>query len=229
MQRPTEQHLTALHHTLSYVTHTAGQGILLKATDQLHLHAFSDSDWAACLDTRRSITGYVLMLDNSPISWKSKKQHTVSKSTSEAEYRALSSAATEVTWLVRLLAKLGLTDLRPVTLYCDNQSAIHLAHNPIQHERTKHIDIDCHFTREKILEGLIHLAYVPTSQQLADLFTKALPSTKLLPLLSKLGVYPTPSLRGEVNHTQYSPHHKTCCCSTRDYYSSTTCATSCHT
>ena len=136
------------------------------------------------------------MLGHSPIFWKSKKQSTVSKSSSEAKYRALFSAGSEVTWLVRLLGELGLTKLQPVTLFCDNQSAIHLAHNPIQHERTKHMAIDCHFTREKVLEGLIHLTYIPTKEQLADLFTKSLPSTQLLPLLSKLGIYPTLSLRG---------------------------------
>lgn len=79
------------------------------------------------------------------------------------------------------------------------QSSIHLAHNPIQHERTKHIAIDCHFTREKVLEGLNHLTYLPTKEQLVDLLTKSLPSTKLLPLLSKLGVINiTSSLRGHV-------------------------------
>ena len=195
MQYPTDQHFDALIHTLSYVGHTACQGILLKASNKLNLQAFFDSDWASCIDTRHPITGYVLMLGQSPVSWKSKKQSTISKSSSEAEYRALSSAASEITWIVRLL-DLDLTHLQPVTLFCDNQSAIHVAHNPIQHERTKHIATDCHFTCEKVLEGLLHLAYIPTNEQLADLFTKSLPSTQLLPLLYKLGVYPTPSLRG---------------------------------
>lgn len=181
MQHPTEQRFAALTHTLHYVASTAGQGILLKLSLQLNLQAFSDSDWAACIDTSRSITGYVLMLGNSPISWKSKKQSIVSKSSSEAEYRALSSTASEITWLVRLLTELGVTNLQPVTLFCDNQSAIHIAHNPVQHERTKHIVIDCHFTREKVLAGLLQLTYIPTKQQLADLFTKYLPSTQLLP------------------------------------------------
>lgn len=162
MQNPTDQHFAALTHTLHYVAGTVGQRISLNGSNNLTLQAFSDFDWAACLDTRRSVTGYILMLGSSPISWKSKKQSTVSKSSSEAEYRALSSAASEITWLVRLLTELGVPNLAPVTLFCDNQSAIHLAHNPVQHERTKHISIDCHFTREKVLEGLLHLTYIPT-------------------------------------------------------------------
>ena len=123
------------------------------------------------MDTCRSVTGYILLLGNSPISWKSKKQSTISKSSYEAEYHAVSSAASEITWIVRLLEDINVTNLKPVTLFCDNQSSIQLAHNPIQHERTKHIAIDCHFTREKVLEVLIHLIYLPTSQQLADIFT----------------------------------------------------------
>lgn len=103
MQSPTDLHYQALVHTLNYVATTAGQGILLKASDTLTLHAYSDSDWGACLDTRKSVTGYIIMFGNSPISWKSKKQNTVSKSSCEAEYRAMATVASEVTWLVHLL------------------------------------------------------------------------------------------------------------------------------
>ncbi|XP_021852857.2 uncharacterized mitochondrial protein AtMg00810-like [Spinacia oleracea] len=103
MHCPKLSHIAALTHTLRYVNHASGQGILLKATDKLTLQDFSDSDWAACPSTRRSVIGYVLLLGNSPISWKSKKQSTISKSSSEAEYRAMSQASSEVTWIVRLL------------------------------------------------------------------------------------------------------------------------------
>ena len=132
---------------MRYIAATEGQGILLNSSGQLTLQAFSDSDWAACPNTRRSVTGYVLMLGSSPITWKSKKQSTVSKSSSEAEYRAMSSAASEVAWMVRLLQELQVPTIKPVVLHCDNMSAIHIARNPIYHERTKHIEIDCHFTR----------------------------------------------------------------------------------
>ncbi|XP_056697421.1 uncharacterized mitochondrial protein AtMg00810-like [Spinacia oleracea] len=189
MHSPKYQHIDALSHTLRYINSTAGQGILLKATDKLTLQAFSDSDWAACPTTRRSVTGYVLLLGNSPISWKSKKQSTISKSSSEAEYRAMSHAAGEVTWIIRLLEELGVTDLKPVVLHCDNQSAIHIATNPIFHERTKHIEVDCHFTRDKVLDGLLQLSYLPTQNQLADLFTKVLPGAQHRNLSSKLAIH----------------------------------------
>ena len=134
----------------------------------------------------------MVLFGSSPVSWKSKKQPTVSKSSAEAEYRALSQAAAEVTWLVRLLSELGVPYLQPNTLHCDNQSTIHIAKNPVFHERTKHIEIDCHFTRDKVLEGLLQLAYIPTSHQLADLLTKILPSPQHRELLSKLGMVDSP-------------------------------------
>lgn len=138
----------------------------------------------------------MLLLGDSPISWKSKKQATVSRSSSEAEYRAMAGAAAEVTWMVRILQEIGVVNLKPVTLHCDNQSALHIARNPVFHERTKHIDLDCHFTREKVMEGLIELTYLPTTHQLADVFTKVLPSAQFTNLLSKLGMSSMPSLRG---------------------------------
>lgn len=97
----------------------------------------------------------MILLGSSPVSWRSKKQNTVSKSSLEAEYRAMSQAASEVIWFVRLLEELGVASMKPVTLHCNNQSAIHIGKNPVFHERTKHIEIDCHFTRDKILEGLL--------------------------------------------------------------------------
>ena len=198
MNKPRLPHLQALLHVLRYIAHTNGQGIYLQATDSLTLQAYSDSDWGSCPNTRRSVIGYVLLLGNSPISWKSKKQGTISKSSSEAEYRAMAATASEITWMVRLLADLHVSSLKPILLNCDNQSAIHIGKNPVFHERTKHIELDCHFTREKVLEGLIELTYTPTAHQLADVFTKALSSPQHNYLLSKLGMssLPPPSLRG---------------------------------
>ena len=204
MQNPRTPHVAALHHTLNYVHSTANQGINIKGSTQLQLQAYSDSDWASCPNTRRSITGYILLLGSSPISWKSKKQSTVSRSSSEAEYRAMASAASEVTWLVRLLEELQVPSLKPVLLHCDNISAIHIAKNPVFHERTKHIDIDCHFTRDKVLEGLLQLTYLPTQNQLADVLTKILPSNQHQHLISKLGMTTIPSLRGGVNNIAYT-------------------------
>lgn len=125
MQKPTVLHFEALSHT--YLSATLGQGILLFGSDNLTLQAYSDSDWGACPDTRRSIFGFVLLLGHSPISWKSKKQATVSWSSSEAEYGSMASASSEVVWVVRLLEELGLQSLKPVTLHRNNMSALHIA------------------------------------------------------------------------------------------------------
>ena len=122
----------------------------------------------------------------------------------------MAHAASEVTWLVRLLAELGVQNLTPVQLHCDNQSALHIARNPVFHERTKHIEIDCHFTREKVLEGLLQLHYLPTSSQLADVLTKILPGPQFHDLLTKLGMVNTvnpSSLRGGGDETQLSHAH----------------------
>lgn len=146
MHAPRNTHFNALQHTLRYLAGTINQGILLRASCKLTLQAFSDADWASCVDTRRSVTGYVLLFGQSPFTWKSKKHGTVSRSSAEAEYRDMASAAAEVTWVVRLLVELGVTYLKPVELNCDNQSAIYIAKNPVFHERTKHIELNCHFT-----------------------------------------------------------------------------------
>lgn len=118
----------------------------------------------------------------------------------------MASAASEVTWLVRLLEELGVNNLKPITLHCDNQSALYIAKNPVFHDRTKHIELDCHFTRDKVLEGLLQLSYLPTKHQLADVLTKIMPSTQFKDLLSKLGMSnpspvpasPVPTLRGGI-------------------------------
>lgn len=210
LQHPRVPHFQALMHTLRYVGSTAGQGIILKASGQLSLKAYSDSDWGACPDSRRSITGYVMLVDNSPVSWKSKKQGTVSRSSSEVEYRAISTAASEITWLVRLLEELVITDLKLIFLHCDNQSSIHIVKNPVHHERTKHIEIDVHFTRDKVLEGLLQLVYVPTNFQLVDVFTKVLPSAQFNTLLDKFDMSSPPlssqpvTFEGDVEHITFS-------------------------
>lgn len=121
----------------------------------------------------------------------------MSRSSSEAEYRAMAAAAAEVTWLVRLLDDLEVRNIKPITLNCDKQSAIYIAKNPVFHDRTKHKEIDSHLTREKVLEGLIQLSYLPTKHQLADVLTKVLPSEPFMDLLCKLGMtFTHSSLRG---------------------------------
>ncbi|KAL3378593.1 hypothetical protein AABB24_004490 [Solanum stoloniferum] len=188
MQQPKKSHLEAANRVIRYLKGTVGQGIWLKAQAATKLVCWCDSDWAACPNTRRSVTGYVVKFGESLVSWKSKKQHTVSRSSAEAEYRSMASAVAEITWLEGLFAELNVSIHKPVTVLSDSKSAIQLAANPIFHEPTKHIEIDCHFIRDKVKAGLVQPIYVPTQHQVADILTKGLGQDQHLHLLSKLGV-----------------------------------------
>ncbi|KAL6557358.1 hypothetical protein OROMI_017708 [Orobanche minor] len=188
MQEPRQEHWDAALRVVRYLKGTPGQGILLSADCDLSLQGWCDSDWASCPLTRRSLTGWLVFLGQSPISWKTKKQHTVSKSSAEAEYRAMAAITCELKWLKGLLLSLGVHNSKAIPLFCDSQSALHIARNPVYHERTKHIEIDCHFVRNAITEGLIDPSYVHTKAQLADIFTKALGKREFDILISKLGI-----------------------------------------
>ncbi|RVW25775.1 Retrovirus-related Pol polyprotein from transposon RE2 [Vitis vinifera] len=189
MHEPRIEHWEAALRVVRYLKGTPGQGILLRADSDLSLQGWCDSDWAACPVTRRSLSGWLVFLGQSPISWKTKKQHTVSRSSAEAEYRAMAAVTCELKWLKGLLLSLGVHHPKAIKLFCDSQSALHMAKNPVFHERTKHIEVDCHFVRDAITDGLIAPSYVPTVTQLADIFTKALGKKQFDYLLAKLGIF----------------------------------------
>jgi hypothetical protein len=135
---------------------------------------------------RRSTTGLLVFLGNNLLTWASKKQPTVSRSSTEAEYRSLAVGAAEVAWIRMLLCDLHIFLPSSPTLWCDNTSAISLASNPVFHARTKHVEVDYHFVRERVVRGDLKVHFIPTVDQLADLLTKALPTPRFLQLSNKL-------------------------------------------
>lgn len=163
-------------------------GILMSSNKADSLTCFCDVDWAACPNTRRSVTRFLVKFGESLISWKSKKQQTVSRSSAEAEYRNLATTTSEITWLLELFTELDMFIKQPVDVYYDSKAAIQIAANPIFHEHTKHIEIDCHFIRDKIKAGIVQTHHIGTKDQQADIFTKGLGRTQHEYLLSKLGV-----------------------------------------
>ncbi|XP_015159271.1 uncharacterized mitochondrial protein AtMg00810-like [Solanum tuberosum] len=188
MQDPREPHLRAAFHMLRYLKKDPTLGVFMSSSADFRVSAYCDSDWAACPDSRKSVTGYIVLLGDSPISWKSKKQETISLSSAEVKYRSLRKVVGELVWLQRLFEELTLLSLGPFHVHCDSQAAIHIAKNPVFHERTKHIEVDYHFVRTKLQEGLITLHHIGTTAQLADILTKALTGIKHCTLLDKLAM-----------------------------------------
>ncbi len=174
--KPTKGHYHDACRVLQYLAGHQQWSIAYDRTDELKLTAYVDSDYANDMETRRSVTGYVIMLGNGPIQWKSQLQKTVRLSSSEAEYKALSECAKEVMFLKRILEDLGVEE-RTVAIYEDNVGAMNIAENNMASKRTKHIDVRYHHIRELVEKGEIEIRHLSTEKQPADMFTKNLPRT----------------------------------------------------
>ncbi|PKI48919.1 hypothetical protein CRG98_030695 [Punica granatum] len=188
MHKPYVTHWLAVKRILRYLKGTITHGLYLRPSSVSTLHGFSDADWAGNLDDRRSISGFIIFLGSNSISWSSKKQRTVARSSTESEYKSLANATAEIIWLQSLLQELGFSQSRAPTLWCDNISAIYLTANPVFHARTKHIEIDYHFVRERFMRGQLHIQFISSDDQLADGLTKGLPSARFSTFRSKLHV-----------------------------------------
>jgi hypothetical protein len=173
---PAIRHLKAVQRVLRYLKGTITKKLIYKKVSDPQIVIHSDASYGNSADGRKSICGYIGKYGNARVSWKTMKQQSTATSTTEAEYMALSSACKQALWMSYLLQSFG-TTLKP-RLRCDNQAAIHISNNPVLHQRTKHIDIQFHFVREKVLEQKVKLEYVSTDENEADGFTKGLGTVK---------------------------------------------------
>jgi hypothetical protein len=175
MYDPKTQHMSALKCIIRYIHGTIDFGLHLYPSSVDKLISYTDADWAGCPDTRRSTSGYCVYLGDNLISWSAKRQHTLSRSSAKAEYRGVANVVSESCWSRNLLLELCCPVTKATLVYCDNISAVYLSDNPVQHQRTKHIEMDIHFVREKVARGQVRVLHIPSRFQIADIFTKGLP------------------------------------------------------
>jgi len=173
---------------LRYLRSTVDYGLVLHRSLSTELVVYTDADWAGCPNTRQSTSGYAVFLGGNLVSWSSKRQQVVSRSSAEAEYCAVANGVAEASRLRQLLAKLHSPLSRSTLVYCDNVSAVYLSTNLVQHQRTKHVEIDLHFVRDRIVIGDVRVLHVPTTSQFADIFTKGLPSSTFAEFRSSLNI-----------------------------------------
>ncbi|XP_019189150.1 PREDICTED: uncharacterized protein LOC109183501 [Ipomoea nil] len=162
-----------LKRVLRYVKGTLGFGLCIQKSESIDIHAFFDLDWAGNLDDRKSTSGFAVYLGSNLVSWTCRKQRTVARSSSDAEYKALVDVSTEVTWLVSLLWEIGLPPMSPPKLWCDNMGATYLCTNPVFHVRTKHVEIDYHFVHDKVSKKDLLVHFISTKDQLADILASS--------------------------------------------------------
>nr|GEV02603.1 ribonuclease H-like domain-containing protein [Tanacetum cinerariifolium] len=170
---PREPHLNAMKHVLCYLRGTTYLGLHLFRSTTSQLIAF-DADWAGCSAIRRSTSGYYVFLGDNLLTWSSKRQDTLSPSNVEAEYRGVANGVAETSWIRNLLRELHTLFFTTTLVYCDNVSAVYMFANSVQHQRTKHIETDIHFVRDKVAVCHVRVLHVPSRFQHADIFTKGL-------------------------------------------------------
>jgi len=192
MHNPQEHHWKAVKRILRYLAGTSSHGLLIQPSSTTDIRAFSDADWGSDVDDRKSTTGYCAYYGLNLIAWSSHKQRVVSRSNTEAEYRSIAAALTEVIWLQSLLHELHIQTKQP-QLFSDNLGAVLLSANPILHSRTKHFELDLHFVRDYVQQNRLSLLHLPARFQVADILSKPISGPSFLEFRRKLmvGVPPT--------------------------------------
>jgi len=189
MANPSKEHWSTVKRILRYIKGTSHAALCFGGSD-FTVRGYVDSDFAGDLDKRKSTTGYVFTLAGGAVSWISKLQTVVALSTTEAEYMAATQACKEAIWMQRLLEELRHKQ-RVISLYCDSQSALHIARNPAFHSRTKHIDVQYHFVREVVESGQVDMQKIHTENNLAEVLTKPVATDKFLWCRSSFGLAET--------------------------------------
>ena len=190
MHNPGEQHMNSVMRILRYLKSAPGKGLMFtKKEDWQNVSVYTDADWAGAIDDRRSTSGYFTFVGGNLVTWRSKKQNVVARSSAEAEFRGMAFGLCEALWLRLLLQDLGYPPKHPIQLFCDNKAACDIAHNPVQHDRTKHVEVDRFFIKEKLDNKVIELPKICSEDQLADILTKAVSKQIFFKCLGKLGIY----------------------------------------
>jgi histone deacetylase 1/2 len=173
LHAPTDIHWAAIKRILRYLRGDTKLGLEIRKSNSMMVSGFSDADWAGSIDDRRSTSGFAIFLGANLVSWSARKQATVSRSSTEAAFKAVANATTEIMW-IQTLKEIGMPSPRLARIWCDNMGAKYLSSNPVFHARTKHVEVDFHFVRERVLSNQLQIDFVPTGDQVADGFTKAL-------------------------------------------------------
>jgi hypothetical protein len=185
---PKQSHLVAVKRIFKYLKGTMTYGLWYPRNQNFQLTAYSNADWENCVDERKSTSGGAFFPGDALVAWLSKKQGSISLSTTEAEYIVATTCCTQILWMIQTLADLKVNYTDPIPIHYDNTSAISVSKNPVLHSKTKHIPIKYHFLREQVTNKIVQLNYIPSTEQIVDIFTKPLVATPFGYLHQKLGV-----------------------------------------
>ncbi|BBG94371.1 ABC-2 type transporter family protein [Prunus dulcis] len=188
MHSPSEDHMNAVLRILRYLKSAPGKGLMFSKHGHLNIDGYSDADWAGNVTDRKSTSGYFTFVGGNLVTWRSKKQNVVALSSAEAEFRGMTKGICELLWLRKLLTELGYKPTSTMNLFCDNKAAIAIAQNPVQHDRTKHVEVDRHFIKQKLEAKVFQFPFVKSEDQLADILTKAISSKAFHNSLDQLGI-----------------------------------------
>lgn len=188
MHNASEDHMDAVTQILRYLKSSPGKGFMFSKNSHLRINGYTNANWAGNISDRRSTSGYFMFVGGNLVTWRSKKQKVVALSSAEAEFHGMAKGLCELLWIKRLLIELGFASTSEMDLFCDNKAAIAISHDPVQHDRTKHVEVDQHFIKENLEAKIIRFPFVKSEDQLAEILTKAISSKEFHNSLNKLSI-----------------------------------------